>query len=147
LNTTFDDVYSIYIGRIEDFNLVGEENGGLSLADIQEDLDNKLKVALGRFDNLIETTADFTTKQFNRELTFMEKDILALWMVSEWIKPKVLTEQKISDTLNAKDYENHSPANLLEKLINLKKEVDSEASKWTIKYGYKSYIKKRKSNS
>lgn len=141
-NTPLEEIYELYAQRICSYDFLSSDNGGLTDEELNEDLEGKLKVALGRFDSIRDLEADFIMGEFNRKLTYMEKDILSLWMISEWVKPKLLTEEKLSDTLSSKDYQNHSPANMLDKLTNLKKEIDSEASRYTVKYGYKNKPKK-----
>ncbi|WP_291566971.1 MULTISPECIES: hypothetical protein [unclassified Clostridium] len=130
--TSFETVYSFFINKIESYDYLNLEK-----EEIEQDLENKLKVALAKFTTAKDIKAGFDIKMFNRELTYEEIEILSLWMVTEWLKPKVLTEQHLYDTLSSKDYVNHSPANLLDKLILLKKELDSEAYYCTKTYGYK----------
>lgn len=131
MNTPFKTVYKYYMAKVETYDILN-----LTDSEIDEDNLNKLMVAMANFTALKNVSMNFNLMEFNRELTMLEVNILSLWMVTEYIKPKVITEENIYDRLGSRDYITHSPANLLDKLINLKKELDSEAHYWTKRYSY-----------
>lgn len=66
------------------------------------------------------------TSQFDKKLNLEEEKILAYSMVLEWIQPEILHQEKLKQKLGDKDYKTFSPANLLDKLMELE-------SKYTIK--------------
>jgi len=67
-----------------------------------------------------------TLKQFNIDLSTLEKEILALMMVYEWTNSFVLSEEFLKQKLGAKDYQIYSPANHLEKLIQLRSSIQND---------------------
>lgn len=139
MNTPFETVYKYFMKKIESYDVLG-----LTDEEINEDNLDKLMVAMGNFTTLKGVTLDLDCEEFSRELTQLEINILSLWMLTEWIKPRLLTEENLYDRLGSKDYKNHSPANMLDKLTALKQEVDNEAHYWTKKY---SFIKRNRGDS
>ena len=134
-NTLFEQVFKTYINKIKSFELLG-----LTDEEINEDMENKLDVALGYFINARDIEADFDLREFNRKLERLEINILAEFMVVEWLTPKVLSESNIHDRLSSRDYKDHSPANMLDKLTKLKKETENNVFGWVNKY---SFMKKK----
>lgn len=139
MNTPFETVYKYFMKKIESYDVLG-----LTDEEINEDNLDKLMVAMGNFTTLKGVTLDLDYEEFSRELTQLEINILSLWMLTEWIKPRLLTEENLYNRLGSKDYKNYSPANMLDKLTALKQEVDNEAHYWTKKY---SFIKRNSGDS
>ena len=131
MNTPFETVYKYFMKKIEAYDVLG-----LTDEEINEDNLDKLMVAMGNFTTLKGVTLDLDYEEFSRELTQLEINILSLWMLTEWIKPRLLTEENLYNRLGSKDYKNYSPANMLDKLTALKQEVDNEAHYWTKKYSF-----------
>lgn len=134
--TTFDEVFEIYLDRIDSYSLVG-----LTDDEIKEDMIGKLKRAKARFRSANDITLDLVNKQFNRELEDIEKDILALWMVTEWVKPKLFCQDNMETHMTAKEFASTGGAPLLERLRGIKKDADREANLYTTRYGH---MKKKK---
>ena len=63
---------------------------------------------------------------FTRELKEEEKNILALGMVSEWVKPKIYSVEIMRMKMNSKDYQLYAESNMLTTLQKIKKEADAE---------------------
>ena len=59
---------------------------------------------------------DEDLKQFNQDLNDEIIEILSENMLVEWLKPKVLFTDNLSNVLNTKDFSMYSPANMLKEL-------------------------------
>lgn len=137
--TTFDEVYEVYLDRITTYKLKE-----LTEDERYEDLKLKLKMAFARFTNIAEVNVDYTLRTFSRDLSLNEIDILSYFMIGEWLSPIVLSEETLKNRLKSRDYEVHSPANLLAQLLSVKKSCENEANRLMNKYGYLTkYLNKR----
>jgi hypothetical protein len=58
--------------------------------------------------------------QYNEDLDDQEQWIIAYGMILSWVSHILFSEKKMKDRLTTKDYNSHSPANLLEKITELK---------------------------
>lgn len=76
-------------------------------------------------DDVVECGFDFYG-QFNETLSDEEEWVLSEGMKLTWLNRQIYKEEKLKDKLSTKDYNNFSPANLLDKLVLLKKETESE---------------------
>lgn len=54
-------------------------------------------------------------------------EIIAVNMLAEWLKPKVLFSENLENCLNTKDFQQYSPANLLNQLRETLAFVNKEA--------------------
>jgi hypothetical protein len=82
---------------------------------------------------------DETLKQFNQELDLQEQ-----WIISEclryiWVERQVFKEEKLRERLSTKDYERKSPANLLDKLITLKREAKTSLDNMISSYTFDNF--------
>ena len=130
--TPFSDVYHAFLSKITDRDLVNNEFKD----EIMEDF---LRSAIARFHHCEKdlSDTDFVLKQFNTELDMLEIEILARYMVIEWTDGYIQSEEFMKQKLGNRDYTNHSPANHLEKLMDLKAYNTGEASALIQEYYYR----------
>lgn len=133
--TTFQEVYNVFLSKITDRDLI-------NLADnIRDDImEGYLNSAIAQFslcDKDIDTT-DEIAKQFNVTLDRLEKEILARYMVIEWSNGYVQSEEFLKQKLGNRDYTNFSPANHLDKLIDLRSTNLKEVKELIQEYYYRS---------
>lgn len=77
--------------------------------------------------------------QFNEDIVDEIQWILATGMKLTWIERKLYAEQGLRNHWNNKDYSIHSPANLLEKLTNLKKETQRDLDRMIVSYTFNDF--------
>lgn len=145
--TTFEDIFSQFLSKITDYEL-----GNLVDEEFQQDLENKLKVALTQFSSNVRNSieVDYTSKTLsnptnidsNGELTPLEINCLVYWMLYGWVSPYVNNEEVLKMGIASQDYEKLSRANHLDKLKATSASIMKEAKRLTTRYGYVN-LKKR----
>lgn len=121
LNTELEEIYSMFLSNITDYSIPL-----LSDDDFEEEMLMLLKKSMAKFRFKKDIVIDEFMGTFTRELKEEEKNILALGMVSEWVKPKIYSVEVMKMKMNSKDYQLFSEANHIDKLRNIKKEADAE---------------------
>ncbi|EJT5937339.1 hypothetical protein N2W52_002114 [Clostridium perfringens] len=76
---------------------------------------------------------------FKSDLAEEEKMILALGMLSSWLNHKVYREDNLTQTLGDTDYKGFSNANMVARLVELKKLTDSQLKKRIKNYSYNGF--------
>ena len=121
MNTELEEIYSMFLSNITDYSIPL-----LSDDDFEEEMLMLLKKSMAKFRFKKDIVIDEFMGTFTRELKEEEKNILALGMVSEWVKPKIYSVEVMKMKMNSKDYQLFSEANHIDKLRNIKKEADAE---------------------
>jgi hypothetical protein len=91
------------------------------------------------FKNCKTDLSDRNSTQFNQTLTSEEQWILAYGMVMVWCESNLNSEKKLKDYISPKDYNSHSPANLLDKLIVLNKLSLKKIKELTVSYSFNGF--------
>ena len=136
MNTTFTEVYNMFLSRITDYSILT-----LNEDEINEEFNLIMKKALAKFKTKKNLMPDYELGQFNRELDEMEILIISLAMVSEWLQPKILSITLLKNQLSMKDFQQFSNANQLDKLMELKKITDKDFHYWMQQYSLQSRIR------
>lgn len=133
MNTSYQEIYSIFFGRITDLNFLS-----LSEEDINEHCKRFLINVIPKFKKCKQdlTKRDDDLEQFNLKLKDNEKQILAVLMVVEWITPQVYNILNLKQFLGDKDFKYYSQANHLDKLMALRDSMIEEADKAIVNYTY-----------
>lgn len=121
MNTELEEIYGMFLSSITDYSIPLMSND-----DFEEEMLVLLKKSIARFRFKKDIAIDELMGEFTRELTDEEKNILALGMVSEWVKPKIYSVEVMKMKMNSKDYQLFSESNHIDKLRNIKKEADAE---------------------
>jgi hypothetical protein len=123
VSTQYSDVYDRFLSKITDYDLAN-----LSVQDLESTLLKYLKSAIANFKYCTKDLKDRddTLQVFNTDLDESEQEILAKLMVIEWVTPYIHSQENIRQVLGSRDYQIYSPANLLDKLITLKKIMQDE---------------------
>ena len=69
---------------------------------------------------------DLVNKRFNVQMTFEEVNILATYMVSEWLSRQLATIELVRMKMTGSDFKMTSQANHISKLQSLKKEYERQ---------------------
>ena len=121
MNTELQEIYGMFLSSITDYSIPLMSNN-----DFEEEMLVLLKKSIARFRFKKDIAIDELMGEFTRELTDEEKNILALGMVSEWVKPKIYSVEVMKMKMNSKDYQLYSESNMLTTLQKIKKEADAE---------------------
>lgn len=136
MNTTFTDVFNMFLSRITDYSILT-----LNEDEINEEFNLLMKKALAKFKSKKNLTPNYELREFNRELDEMEILIISLAMVSEWLQPKILSITLLKNQLSMKDFQQFSNANQLDKLMALKSVTDKDFHYWMQQYSLQSRIR------
>ncbi|POI18401.1 hypothetical protein C2145_09725 [Bacillus velezensis] len=82
------------------------------------------------------TDRDQELKQFNEDLSDEEKEILACFMVVEYLTPKIVTADLLHQTLSSKDSKLYSQANHIKEIRELRNLIKKEAEDLMVQYTY-----------
>jgi hypothetical protein len=120
MSTSYDVIHNRFLGKISDYLLMNMES-----PDVAELLDGYMVGALVQFKQCSKlSNRDSVARIFNDDLTDEEIEILSNLMVLEWLKPIVNNVEELKNRFSTKDYQFFSPANLLDKLITLRKDTE-----------------------
>lgn len=139
--TPLKEIYKPFLAQIDDDILALIEQ------DVVEDmLLTYLKGATIEFDKCKkDLTINEPSMENNYEgcivdsLDLDEIFILSRGMIVYWLQPKILREDNLKSMLTDHDYNQKSPANLLDKLLKLKQECEKDLVKRKRKYTYKGF--------
>jgi len=82
---------------------------------------------------------DNTLKQFNQNLSDEEQWICAQGVMLVWLERQLYKEEKLRDKMGTKDYSFFSPANMIQKLINLVNDARTQLRDMEIDYTFNSF--------
>lgn len=135
--TSYDEIFDLFLNKINDYYIKNQIEINITFAN--EILLGYLKSAIPKFTYSTKELSkrDDSLFQFNIELNELEKEILSILMVVEYLSPKMLREEYLQNRLGSKDYTNFSPTNQLKQLRELKKDVISDANLLMIEYYYR----------
>lgn len=125
--TSYDDIYNAFIFKVEAYKLMP-----LLSEDKQKILTIYLTAACRKsYRRCLKyvdlNDRDDTLQQFNVDLDDDLIDILAEYMVSEWLKPKLYSDELLESRLNTKDFTEFSGAKMVEQLRLLCSEAEQAA--------------------
>jgi hypothetical protein len=112
--TPYSDVIKVFLNKITDMDLP-------KFDDITRDVIviGYMKSACTKFAKVCQVDLydrDDELREFSCDLDDEVIDIITENMLVEWLKPKVLFSDNLSNVLNTKDFSMYSPANLLKEL-------------------------------
>lgn len=123
--TSYDEVYTIFLNKITDFDLPTMTDDELSdyCYDVFKSALTKLYASNIRYENI-----DDEEMEFIEDLTSVEVEILANQMTVEWIDRKLKTAQLLNMYVGTKDDNMNSQANHIKQLISLKNDTRADIS-------------------
>lgn len=139
MSTPLSKIYNVFLNQIEDD----------ILALVEEEVANDMLFVylLGAISGFPECKKDLSIVQSSAndndhivsDLSYDEIFILANGMILYWLKPKILREDNLKTLLTDSDYNQKSPANMLQKLIMLKDSTEKDFLEMKIEYTYKDF--------
>lgn len=132
--TPYSTVHEAFLNKISDYDILK-----LLTIDREQILDRFLISACTQFKRVCKidlTDRDDTLRQFNSQLDDDTIEILAMGECFYWVNPKVLNTENLKNALNTKDFQQYSPANLLNQLQTLRNTLSKEFKQAIINYSY-----------
>ena len=117
--TPFSAIYDIFLSKITD-DMYME----LDKAQTEALLDELLKTALPWFEFPRVNLNDRSETQFNVALSIEEMNIIATYMIVEWMGQQLASVENIRMKYSGSDFKFTSQANHMHKLTNLQKEYE-----------------------
>lgn len=138
MNTSYEDIFKIFLGKISDFNL-----SRMSDYELYDYCYEIMRSAITKIDSIKNNFEDMDDElmTFNSELSALEIEILTTQMVVEWIDKQINTTQLLRMFVGTKEESMSSQANHITQLINLKDKQRSIVSNLIRDYNYKKWIK------
>lgn len=135
MKTTFEEVFDVFISKIRDYDFLK-----LTQEELNEELTMKLKSAFAKcdFENV---DLNLLMEEFDRELSPLEIEALSLWMIYEWILPKINNVELFEYRLGSNDYKIFSSANHLKEMKEIKDSAYSDARYYSNKIAMKNMNK------
>ena len=112
--TPYSSVVEVFLNKITDMDLPKFDDVSRN-----EIVIGYMKSACTKFAKVCEVDLydiDDELQEFSADLSDEVIDIISENMLVEWLKPKVLFSDNLSNVLNTKDFSMYSPANLLKEL-------------------------------
>ena len=122
--TPFSEIYDRAIFRFADYDFLQKD-----IQTCEDILEKYLISAKTDFARICETDlndCDMDAKQFNKDLSESEIEILALGISFYWLSYKTLNSKALKNVLNSKDYYYYSPSTLLKEVQTLRKTLRGE---------------------
>jgi hypothetical protein len=130
--TSYEEIYARFTPKITDFSF-----GNMADDEVEEYFETFLKSSIIKFRYCNKLSdRDETLKQFNKDLTEEEQEILSVLMSVEYLTPKLLTDELLKQTLNSKDYSLYSQANQIKEIRELRDKYKQEANNLMILYTF-----------
>lgn len=135
MNTSFEEIYTIFLNKISDFEIASLEDD-----EIAEYCERFLVSALSKIHNLTNDLTDRDDFEFSSELTDVEKEIITCQMVVEWIDSKLNTSSLLTLFVGTKDENMASQANFINALSELKDKQRSTVNALMRNYQYRKFV-------
>jgi hypothetical protein len=130
--TSYEEIYARFTPKITDFHFAN-----ISDFEVEEYFETFLKSSIIKFRYCNKLNdRDETLKQFNKDLTEEEQEILSILMSVEYLTPKLLTDELLKQTLNSKDYSLYSQANQIKEIRELRNTYQQEVNNLMILYTF-----------
>lgn len=135
MNTTFEEVFDSFLSKVRDYDFMS-----LSEEDLNIELTQKLKSAFAKAE-FKSVELDLLMSEFTRELSSLEIESLAYWLVYEWINPRVNNVELFQYRLSSNDYKKFSEANHLEVMMKIRENSYNQARYYSNKVKNKNLTK------
>lgn len=137
--TNIGEIYGNFLSKISDYAFLSNT---IMESEINDELFGYFKVARTKFyrcKNSLDTIDDDAVdggKVFTVDLAPMEIEILSTLMLTEYLKPRMITDEILKQSLSDKDFKIYSQASQLREVRLLYNVLKSDASKLITEYTY-----------
>lgn len=136
MNTTLEEIISLYLAKIENYDYLQYTE-----EELLEELKPMLLSATSKLFSL-DIKIDFDMEEFNRELEPIEQNLVALGLVEEFLTQRVNSVKVLKNHLTTKDFKLFSSANMLKQLRETLDSVKREISYLETRLEYKRKYRK-----
>lgn len=136
--TPYRQIYEQFAQKISDIKLLS-----LSDEDIASMMYGWMRSACVKFLNSENdlTDRDDILQQFNYDLSELDQEIIANFMIVEWLEPQLNSTLLTSQFYGSKEEKFYAQANQLDKLMNLSEKNQIKTKKLIRDYGYQKALK------
>lgn len=132
--TSFDEIYKKFLFKVKAYELQ------MLLPEQKEEiLQIYLEASITQFYRRCKVNLediDLELLQFNETLSLEEKNILAEYMVVEWLRPQLLSDELLESRLNTKDFTEYSTSKLIEQIRAVYDTSQRKARQLLVNYTY-----------
>lgn len=134
MGTPFESVYDKFRDKITDYDLpkMTEQNRTTLMTNYL----TSSCVAFKRWCIDLDLTRDSNAQTFSIDLNDEEIEILATGMAYYWINPKVMSSDNVKNSMSTRDWSSFSPAELLLRLTELKKQLYKDFKSAAVEYSF-----------
>lgn len=133
--TSFNEIYPLFLSQIDDYDF-----GTISQEEMEGAMERYLIASLLTVQETLTDVydIDLTNKQFNVDLEFPEKLLIAKAMKLEWVRGKKYSEELMRKDIGDRDYKAVQGTEYLETLTMVEKELKKEIRNELMKNAYSS---------
>ena len=140
-NTTYEESYERFGRKVTDFDLAEMLNSDDDETQqfVAQMLFGYLEASIAKFKKCATDLSDRNDEagEFNSTLEEIEKEILAMMMVTEWLEPQLNSTLYTSQFFGTKEQKFYAQANQLDKLMTLKNTNEVKTRKLRRDYTYR----------
>lgn len=140
MNTTLEEIIELYLAKIECYDYLNYTE-----EELLKELKPMLISAVSKLLTL-DLNIDFDMEEFDRKLTDIEQNIVALGLVEEFITQKTNSIKVLRNHMSQTDYVLYSSANMLKELQSALKRSQEEKSYYEARLSWKKRTDKTKTN-
>ena len=128
--TNIEELYEMFLSKITDYKfltLIDEE--------IEDEMFKYFKSARAKFYRC-RNSLEVVDKKIQSDLTYYEIEVLVALMLVEYITPKLISGENMSQSLSDKDFKIYSQANQLREIRLLLNSMEAKAERMMTTYTY-----------
>lgn len=132
MGTPFTELYDSVLGKIKDYDFFNMEQ-----EQVYEVLSDYLRPAIAAFQSCKQDISQRTEEGFVCTLTDMEIEILANYMTISYLDSNYIrVPLALKQTLSSKDFNAFSPANHLNKMVEMRETYRKDNEALLVRYSY-----------
>lgn len=134
--TPYMTVYDNFLGKIRDYKFLSVINNDQELA--KNILLNHLRSAIASYtySDKFEDRDD-EKEVFNFSLSSVEIEILAKFMIVDYLTPYLISSNNLENTFSSRELQNFSPANLIKSILEIRTKEQEEAIELMVEEYYR----------
>jgi hypothetical protein len=136
LPTPYSNIFTRFLRKIYDINIANDLISNTSVAESQ--MTGYIDSAIENYPQCLTdlTDRDDVLMQFNQTLASYDEEIIAIFMVAEWLSSFISSILNLQVFLNDREFTTYSQANFLNIKKQLKQDIVAEAEILISKHSY-----------
>lgn len=133
--TKFSEIYTLFLGQIDDYELANVEKDELDAVLIRYMINaiSNLQDSMHDMDNVV----DIENETFNVKMGFTEKSIIAKSMKLEWLREKKYSAELMQKSIGDRDFTAVQGYNYLKEMNLVEKDLAKQVRDYLIEYSYR----------